>query len=204
MLSCRSVTELLLINLIVAAKPEGAPNWLPPALLALGIVIMFVMVTRSLRSRSARKRAEYLTPREHIDQIKARHRSRRVDDAAASEFVTTATELATRLENKAERLEQLILQADQRLVQLRHAIDQLDSQAAGDARVVYEGEGDDDVQIGDAFDGSESPSAELQQDDPLASAVVELAGAGHSPIEIAQQLNEQVGKVELILALRRR
>ena len=38
--------------------------------------------------------------------------------------------------------------------------------------------------------------------DPLAASVYELADAGVDPIAIARQLNEHVGKVELILALR--
>ncbi|MBL1219046.1 MAG: hypothetical protein D8M59_16325 [Planctomycetes bacterium] len=38
--------------------------------------------------------------------------------------------------------------------------------------------------------------------DPLTSSVYELADRGRSPIEIARELDEQVGKVQLILALR--
>ena len=38
--------------------------------------------------------------------------------------------------------------------------------------------------------------------DPLAKQVYELADAGRSPVEIAGELDEGVGKVELILALR--
>ncbi|MBT8484329.1 MAG: hypothetical protein KJO43_02035, partial [Phycisphaerae bacterium] len=38
--------------------------------------------------------------------------------------------------------------------------------------------------------------------DPLARAVYELADLGEDPVTIARRLDEQVGKVELILALR--
>ena len=38
--------------------------------------------------------------------------------------------------------------------------------------------------------------------DSLTLAVYERADAGRNPIEIARELEEQVGKVELILALR--
>ena len=40
-------------------------------------------------------------------------------------------------------------------------------------------------------------------EDDLTRNVYRLADAGHDPVAIAQQLNEHVGKVELILALRR-
>ena len=46
------------------------------------------------------------------------------------------------------------------------------------------------------------PPASAVPADPLTTTVYELADAGHGPVEIAQQLEEQVGKVELILALR--
>ena len=40
--------------------------------------------------------------------------------------------------------------------------------------------------------------------DPLTQSVYELADTGYQPIQIAQELQEQVGKVELILSLRDR
>jgi hypothetical protein len=38
--------------------------------------------------------------------------------------------------------------------------------------------------------------------DPLTRRVYELSDAGHNPVDIARALDEQIGKVELILALR--
>ena len=40
--------------------------------------------------------------------------------------------------------------------------------------------------------------------DPLTQSVYELADTGYQPLQIAQELDEQVGKVELILSLRDR
>jgi hypothetical protein len=51
-----------------------------------------------------------------------------------------------------------------------------------------------------ARDETPSPAAPLL--DPLTRSVYEHADTGLSALEIAQQLDEQVGKVELILALR--
>ena len=39
-------------------------------------------------------------------------------------------------------------------------------------------------------------------DDPLARSVYQLADEGMEPTQIAQQLDEHIGKIELILALR--
>ncbi len=54
-------------------------------------------------------------------------------------------------------------------------------------------------------DGSgQSRGTEPRHHDPVTVAVYEHADAGRTPIEIATELDEQVGKVELILALRDR
>lgn len=47
------------------------------------------------------------------------------------------------------------------------------------------------------------PASDGEQPDPLTRKVYALADAGRTPLQIAQALDEQPGKVELILALRR-
>jgi hypothetical protein len=39
--------------------------------------------------------------------------------------------------------------------------------------------------------------------DPVAMKICAMAESGKQPLEIARELNEQIGKVELVLALRR-
>ncbi|MCK4872158.1 MAG: hypothetical protein KAS72_05500 [Phycisphaerales bacterium] len=53
-----------------------------------------------------------------------------------------------------------------------------------------------------AGDGLPSPVITEPPDDPLTRRVYQMADRGAEPVEIAQTLDEQVGKVELILALR--
>ncbi len=86
------------------------------------------------------------------------------------------------LDNKAERLEQLVAEADERIALLR-ALRDVEQQQQQQQRV---------------------PQVPEEPVDPLSLSVYELADEGRSPVEIAQQLDEQVGKVDLILALRRR
>lgn len=50
---------------------------------------------------------------------------------------------------------------------------------------------------------SATPSPAEPSVDPLARDIYALADAGHSAVEIASQLQEHAGKVELMLALRR-
>jgi hypothetical protein len=84
--------------------------------------------------------------------------------------------LAERMDRQAAKLEQLIAAADQRLANLEKAA----SQPAPTPRPV--------------------PRREVM--DPLSRQVYDLSDKGLPPVEIARQLNQQTGKVELILALR--
>lgn len=82
--------------------------------------------------------------------------------------------LADRMDRQAARLEQLIAAADDRLAKLEKALAQ------------------------------PAPRGASRQDatDPLSRQVYDLSDRGMPTVEIARQLNQQTGKVELILALR--
>lgn len=198
MVSSNAVTALLLsIPTEAAGEASQARQWLPAMLMSVGIVIILVLWSMSIRNRSTRKHAEFATPREQIERIKAGHRTREIEGALTAEFVTSATEIAARLENKAERLEQLIEQADERLMRLREAMGMTESEPT------HEGATAAMQPESDRSRATDAPPHRPEPADPLALAVIELSDAGHSPVEIAQQLDEQIGKVELILALRR-
>jgi len=87
--------------------------------------------------------------------------------------------LAEELDRKAARLERLIAEADERLGRLEAAL----------------------RRTGSAADGHVGPGEGAL--DPVSVQVYELADRGYSAVEIAQSLGQHVGKVELILALRR-
>jgi type VI protein secretion system component VasK len=185
----RCVVRLIFINLL--ASPLGPPtepspkSWMATMLIALGIALMAILVSVSARSKMAKREAERLTPRERIDQLKAEHARKQIDSAPLAAHMDRIQEFATMLDNKAERLEQLIAEADERIALLRaHTCTAAPPQKSPP-------------------DGSASPSSQ-RTIDPLARSVYELADAGRSSVEIAQELDEQVGKVDLILALRGR
>jgi hypothetical protein len=83
--------------------------------------------------------------------------------------------LAEQADGHAARLERLVADADARIKKLEHLA------AATDARARLE-----------------------PRPDPLNQQIYELADEGLAPIEIARRLEQQTGKVELVLALRRR
>ncbi len=167
--------------LTAVMSPIG--SWLPALILVTATIFFSVILTISIRSKIARRNAQRLDPREHIRQIRAAANPHVDLHAATASYLETTQRLAAQLDNKSERLEQLLLQADERIASLRAL------ECAGTA-------------ASSTQPASTNPSPRPL--DPLTRSVYDLADADNSPVEIAQQLHEQVGKVELILALRGR
>jgi hypothetical protein len=156
--------------------------WLPAGLMTAGVALLGVLVFLALRDRSAVGRSQPSTSpvEDELDRLK------RAGDRAA--LLTAAAERAAdALDERAEALERLIAAADERLVpHTTNAEDE--SQQKVDTPL---------VEI-----GSKRPSRAFPSD-PLARAVYELADAGRTPVQIAGELNEHTGKIELILNLRK-
>ncbi len=185
----------ILIGQVSTPQDGGAPVW-AQMLMVIMVVGLGVILMVSIRGKIARRNMNRPSPREWIEHIKAvRHRH---DDAQAvsAQLVDTARRLAAQLDNKAQRLELLLQEADQRIAQLSEAKD-AGLSAAGDSVAGRAGA------LGGPDPGPLEPSHDPPRPlDPLTQGVYELAVTGRSPLEIAQQMDEQVGKVELILALR--
>ena len=187
---------LILIGQVSTPQDAGAPIWaqMPMVIMVVGLGVIRMV---SIRGKIARRNMNRPSPREWIDHIKAvRHRH---DDAQAvsAQLVDTARRLGAQLDNKAQRLELLLQEADERIAAFSEAKDASLSAAGGSVAGPAEG----------AFGGPDPGPLEPSHDpprplDPLTQGVYELADTGRSPLEIAQQMDEQVGKVELILALR--
>ncbi len=163
--------------------------WLP-ILGVFGILGFALIVMISVRGKIARRNSDRPSPRELIDQLKAA--GTRSGGGATlgsvgqptggADLVETAQRLGAQLDNKARRLEKLIEEADQRIAALSGAAPGLSAP--------------------DRPRAPAAPSPARPPRDPLTQAVYEHADAGRTPVEIARELDEQVGKVELILALR--
>lgn len=110
-----------------------------------------------------------------------------------SDLEELAERLAATLDAKAARIEKLIAEADKRLAALERAgaptIEPMPRSAPSprvEARTAPTG----------------FVAARDLDPDPVSREIFRLADDGRSPSEIAQKLDEQVGKVQLILALR--
>jgi len=210
--------ETLIMTLPAADAPDEAASsieTLRAMLLVLGIVIIAVMLVLSARGKIARRQSNRPSAREQIDRAKSggaagMRKSEESADASQSAYraaaaragratpndVEDARRLAAALDNKAERLEQLLAEAEDRIARLEQMLSTHESS---------EPVASEQSPIGDEsaarparmHDASDIPA------DPLTRSVYELADEGHNSVEIARRLDEQVGKIELILALRR-
>tara|TARA_Y100000589_G_scaffold25550_4_gene21104 strand:+ start:1221 stop:1790 length:570 start_codon:yes stop_codon:yes gene_type:complete len=165
-------------------------------LLVCGVMLLVSWALMRLRSKT-RNRKPLARPQEIIE----RNRQVRGMQGQLEELMVEVEALTRRfgvqLDAKARRLENLLAQADDRIEQLR----ELQGQPS-----LHQGEVDDEQ---NAASGNASvqqertpPPAPIEED-PLAKSVYQLADSGMDAHAIAMQLNEHVGKVELILALRK-
>jgi len=166
----------------LSQRTGGDP--LASMLFAAGALLLTLWAMLSLRRRLRRRAAgegssQSVSRATRVDRQRAELEQLMVD---AEELVRR---LAALLDNKAARAEQLLDRLERRLRDLERAGSCAPSTAA------------------EAAPASVLESATAAPTDPLREEVVRLAGEGLAPVEIARRLNEQVGKVELILALHR-
>jgi hypothetical protein len=175
--------RLLASEPVAAAGKPLAGSLLPAMLLALGALVIIAVLVRLVRRRAAATSESGMTPRQRIEAIRAGEAGASDAHAVEARLLETAQRLAGQLDAKADRLEQLIAAADER-------IEALGARAGGAAQ-----------QAAPTVARSRRDEA-AHPPDPLTAAVYEMADLGRDPVEIARALDEQIGKVELILALR--
>lgn len=170
---------------------EMADGWgyLP---LALGLALMMLVVVIRLRKKK-QGLGTSLSPHEQIQQMEQK---KAVGDDLGQLMVEIqrmtqrVSEQVEQMDAKLLRMEQLIQQADQRIARL----EQLSGQEAGNL-----------LMPGTDAAGNvpaKGRAGKDQTEDPLSRSIYALADQGISSDQIARRLNEHVGKVELILALR--
>lgn len=196
--------------------------WLPPLLLVLGVALLAGIVLLAIGYRHANRLREI--ERSISEQAKqAQQTCEQIDDLRdrVGELIGAAQRSTATMNEKAARLDAALVAAEERLRVLDEIMAQV-AMHAQQAMAAGSGSGDDDEakphspgssraagtsqqsqQAQSHDDVHASTTAESRSDlDPLTRAVYDLADTGCTPVEIAKELQEQVGKVELILALR--
>ena len=195
----------LLAMLGQSGADEAPPSALPGLLLAAGVLLVGLAVWRSLRKKLKRSfRQARESSEERIERV--RGKATAGERQRIESYMTDAEELTRRLaallDNKAARAEAMIDRAEQRLAALEAREGGRAEPAAERAPAV------ETRRVAPAARASE-PEPEARADavryepaDPVTVDIYRLADEGRTAVEIAQELEEHTGKVELILALR--
>jgi len=200
-------------------RPPATPlyNWLADSLPMLLIVAGAVVVITVIRARAAAaKQPKELTLEERFARLKPtgvpqvpaqqlepapraqpRPKPASPDTSALDAVIRDTDELAERLaaamDARAERLEGLIRDADDRIRRLELARTRL----APEPSFAHQSQPTQAARLPQSHPGSLDSGA-----DPVHSQVFALADQGLSALEIARRLGQPTGQVELILALR--
>lgn len=157
-------------------------------LLTIGVALMAFCVVVWLQQRRGQPGRPPLTPHEELERARQTRGLEKDLTQLTAEIEEMTRRFTAELDSRTTHLEQLIQQAETRIATLR----ELTSAGPVAARP------------GAAAPGrtpAPAPAPDIP-DDPLARLVYRLADKGVPAPDIARQLNEHIGKVELILALR--
>lgn len=141
------------------------------------------------RKKSAKLSHNRLTPHEQLDKNRRMRGVRGDLEDVMVEIEQLAKRFSTQLDAKTIELEDLIQLADQRIARLEQLMEQQGQAAPSNPSLETNAKPEPE------------PEPELPAD-PLARSVYQLSDEGIEPTDIARQLGEHIGKVELILALR--
>ncbi len=180
------------------------------ALLVLGILLVTASMLIGLRNRK-KAAASQPSARDTLERAKQREGLKRDLEALAVEIEELARRVGTQLDNKAARLEKLMDDAESTLARLDHARTNLLSPPThappsepgrvdpepGETKV----DPTDPSRVGSP--DTRSGAGENDTSDRLPADAYRLADQGLSPDQIAKSTGEPIGKIELILALRK-
>jgi hypothetical protein len=156
--------------------------------MVLGVTALGILFVISARARAARRATEQPSLQEAIAQIRAAGRVANDATVQEAELLDTAQRLTAQMDARICAVEQLLEEADIRIAELKR----LTAGAAAPSR--------SPSPLAAAPSTPRMPAAAAH---PLAGEIYALADQGHDATEIARRLDEQTGKVQLILALRR-
>ncbi len=168
---------------------------LPPAarigIPVVGVLLITMSMMMGIRKKRRRSQARGTT-RDRVEELKQRHEVRGDLEQLMVEIEQLAKRFGAQLDAKTVQMERLIDEADGKIRELKQL-----GQARQDAPQIYTPQPSSPKPQDPALSDPPSP------DDVLKRSVYDLAEQGHDPAEIARRLDEHVGKIELILALRK-
>ena len=174
----------ILIAKVILEADQVSDNQIVLVVVIVGVCALLLISTRR-RLREARN-----SPKTYAREQVARLRDERVVVQDMEELVTQLEQIAqqvnARIETKFAKLEGATRAADDRIERLERLL----RQAQGQATL--------DVTVADQATAEPADPA-----DPRRQLIFQLADTGHTPVQIAEEVGQSTGEIELILALRK-
>jgi hypothetical protein len=200
------MADYIILQIAALAADPRAPSffdaqrpsqWIGVALAAAAITLLLISTRRRLRQH--RQQAN-MTAQERIAQLKQRQGVRDDMRDLLVELSDLARGTNAQLDTKFVKLELAMDDARKLIQRLEHLIAEAKSLPLAEARIPPADAAPADA----AAPCPAPPKADTASPVPERhQRIYELADAGRSPIDIARELSQSVGEIELILALRK-
>lgn len=164
----------------------------------LGVLLITMGMMMGIRKKRRRSGTQS-SAREHVDELRQKQAVRGDLEQLMMEVEQLAKRFGTQLDAKSMQMERLIDEADQKIAELK----QLELNRQNTPVQPQQPPQAPHYAAQDATPTPQTPAPAPDPDAELKSKVCGLSDQGHDPVEIARQLDEHVGKIELILALRK-
>jgi len=168
---------------------------LPGILMAAGVLIVMFILMGRLRKGHRASAPNPASAREQIAEIRARAGDRTSIDAFKVDAQDFTRQMAAILDTKAERLERLIVDADDRLARLERAEGTEPDRRPATPSPTPPSTAPTRPRV-------EVTGSAEQSLDPVHERIYRMADDGLDAVQIAQKTGQPTGQVELILALR--
>jgi len=198
--------DLLPLTTMLASNLQ---DMMMPILLFGGLALICAALMMRIAKRGRRRVDPNIPQSEKLERLRQQAAVKNDMSDLMVEIEQMAKRLGHQLDAKAIELEQLISEADHRLSRFKHLAERLEK--AGESQVFENPAAPTPEPVNEAEALAAAARAVEQEDvsssnDPASEAltrrVYELAEEGKSANEIAQELEEHTGKIELILSLR--
>ncbi len=177
----------------------------------IGILMIVTALMMMLRNKR-RRRAQSLTPMEQVERYQQERGMRQDLESLMVEIEQLARRFSSQLDAKSVQLEKLLREADEKIAQLQQTTAATQTKTPPQTQSPsLPGAGKEPgvlpPEVKHASPHKAHADAQARSgagEDELARQVYRLADEGLTSDQIARRLNEHVGKVELILALRQK
>ncbi|QQE10554.1 hypothetical protein JD969_13715 [Planctomycetota bacterium] len=180
------------------------------ALLILAIILIIASLMMGIRKRKM-KASSHVTAQEHLDRLKNKHAVKNDLESLMVEIEELGKRLSHQIDAKTIAMERLLDEAELRIAQLNQLVEQnqaiMEQQQQVGAASVKKVDGVAEAEqmvSGTDRDEIEATPMVSRQEVVLTdhAKIYQMADEGQSAQQIAAAMNEHIGKIELILALR--